>query len=149
MNKTYSIKPSDIKRVWYVIDASSDTLGRVSTEIAKLLLGKGKPQYSTHIDCGDYVIVVNASRLKVTGNKIDEKMYHRHSGYPGGLHSRTLGEQMKLDPTKVISKAVKGMLPANKLQAERLNRLKIYSGSEHNHAPQQPIEVKLGKVSTK
>lgn len=145
MNKTYSIKPADIKRVWYSIDASSDSLGKVAAEAAKLLLGKGKPQYSAHIDCGDYVIVTNASSLKVTGKKLEQKRYYSHSGYPGGLHTRTLSEQIERDPTKVILTAVKGMLPNNKLLSERLKRLKIYSGSEHSHAPQQPVEHKLGK----
>ncbi|MGH7234661.1 MAG: 50S ribosomal protein L13 [Candidatus Saccharimonadales bacterium] len=146
MKKTYSIKPTDIKRTWYLIDAGSDnSLGRVAAEAAKLLLGKGKPQYSNHIDCGDYVVITNASSLKVTGNKLDQKKYYSHSGHPGGLRTRTLREQMQRDPTRVIETAIKGMLPANKLLSERLKRLKVYSGSEHAHAPQSPVELKIGK----
>lgn len=145
MRKTYSIKPADITRVWYLIDASTDSLGKVAAKAASLLLGKGKPQFSAHIDCGDYVIITNAAELKVTGKKLEQKRYYRHSGYPGGLHTRTLSEQIERDPTKVIQTAVSGMLPNNKLLSERLKRLKIYSGSEHSHAPQQPIELKLNK----
>ncbi len=146
MKKTYSIKPADITRSWYVIDADSDsTLGRIAAEAAKLLLGKGKTQYSSHIDCGDYVIITNASKLKVSGKKMDQKSYHRHSGYPGGLTSRTLREQMDRDPTRVLELAVKGMLPANKLLSERLKRLKVYKDGEHPHAPQTPIELTFGK----
>lgn len=146
MNKTYSIKPSDIKREWYLIDAAEGlSLGKVAAQAATLLLGKGKAQFSSHIDCGDYVVIINADNLKVTGNKLDEKRYYRHSGFPGGLHSRTLREQMDLDSTKVILTAVKGMLPNNKLLDDRLNRLKIYAGTEHAHSAQQPKELKLMK----
>ena len=145
MKKTYSIKPADITRTWYEIDASSASLGKVAAEAAKLLLGKGKPQYSAHIDCGDYVIVTNAANLVVTGKKLEQKRYYRHSGYPGGLTTRTLAEQLERDPTKVIFAAVRGMLPNNKLLDGRLQRLKIYSANEHTHAPQQPVVLNLAK----
>lgn len=136
--KTYSAKPADVTRKWYVIDASETTLGRVATKAATLLTGKGKPQFTHHIDCGDYVIVINAKDLKVTGDKLETKKYYRHSGYAGNLHERSLKEQMNLDPTKVIESAVRGMLPANKLRDGRLERLKIYSGSDHRHEAQKP-----------
>ncbi len=145
MNKTYSIKPKDINRQWYLLDASEVTLGRLSTKAAKLLLGKDKPQYSHHIDCGDYVIIINANKLKITGNKLKTKGYYRHSQHPGGLHSRTLDEQIVKDPTEVIAHSVKGMLPPNKLASARMKRLKIYSGSEHSHMPQQPTVISLKK----
>jgi large subunit ribosomal protein L13 len=148
--KTYSAKPTDVVRAWYVIDASDTTLGRISTEAAKLLTGKGKPQFTKHIDCGDFVIVINAKDLKVTGAKLTDKMYYHHSGFPGGLRERSLQMQMDLDPTKVIEHAIRGMLPVNKLRDGRLARLKIYADAEHKHAPQQPttISLKPTKVST-
>lgn len=143
--KTYSAKPADITRKWYVLDAATMPLGRLSTKAASLLLGKGKPQVTAHIDCGDYVIVVNAGNLKVTGNKAQTKMYYRHSGFPGGLKQRTLTEQMEADPTEIILHAVRGMLPVNKLRDGRLARLKIYAGADHNHAAQKPETVKEEK----
>jgi large subunit ribosomal protein L13 len=145
--KTYSAKPVDVTRKWYVLDASETTLGRVSTQVAVLLTGKGKPQFTKNIDTGDFVIVVNAANLKVTGDKLTDKKYYHHSGFPGGLRERTLQEQLNLDPTKVIEHAVRGMLPVNKLRDARLARLKIYAGTEHNHAAQKPetISVKEGK----
>lgn len=145
--KTYSAKPSDVTRKWYVIDASEATLGRVATKAASLLIGKGKPQFTSHIDCGDYVIVVNANALHVTGDKLETKKYYRHSGYAGNLHSRSLKEQLNLDPTRVIFDAVRGMLPVNKLRDGRLERLKIYSDGEHKHEAQKPetLSVKDAK----
>jgi len=145
--KTFSAKPTDVTRKWYVIDASQASLGRVSTQIATLLTGKGKPQFTQHIDCGDYVVVINADNLQVTGKRMDQKVYYRHSNFPGGLKERTLRDQMGIDSTEVIFKAVRGMLPVNKLRDGRLERLKIYAGAEHNHAAQQPetITVKEGK----
>ena len=145
--KTYSAKPTDVTRKWYVIDAAEAPLGRLSTVVATLLTGKGKPQFTKHIDCGDYVIVVNADNLVVTGKKLDDKMYYRHSGFPGGLTEQNLQEKMTQDSTQVILKAVRGMLPVNKLRPARLDRLKIYAGAEHNHAAQQPeaFSVKEGK----
>lgn len=145
--KTYSAKPSDVTRKWYVIDASEAPLGRVATQIATLLTGKGKPQFTQHIDCGDYVVVINAEKVVVTGNKMDTKKYYRHSMYPGGLKELTMREKMAKDPTHAVMHAVRGMLPVNKLRDERLNRLKIYAGAEHNHEAQKPkaISVKEGK----
>lgn len=146
-NKTYSAKPSDVKREWYVIDASQAPLGRVATQVAQLLTGKGKPQFTQHIDTGDYVVVINTDQLKVTGGKEDKKIYYRYSGFPGGLKERTLREQMGKDSTEVIVHAVRGMLPANKLRDGRLARLKVYGGAEHNHEAQKPtvIDVKEAK----
>jgi large subunit ribosomal protein L13 len=143
--KTYSAKPADVVRLWYVIDAKELPLGRLSTKIADLLTGKGKPMYTKHIDTGDYVIVINADNLVVTGKKMDDKMYYSHSQYPGGLRETTLKFEMEKDSTKVIHKSVRGMLPVNKLRDERLKRLKIYAGSEHNHSAQQPTVLKLSK----
>jgi large subunit ribosomal protein L13 len=145
--KTYSAKPSDVTRKWYVIDASAAPLGRVATQVAALLLGKGKPMFTKHIDCGDYVVVINAAQARVTGNKLDTKSYYRHSGHPGALHETSMRDEMEKDPTKVVFKAVRGMLPVNKLRDERLARLKIYVDSEHNHEAQKPetISVKEGK----
>jgi len=141
--KTFSAKPTDVTRKWYVVDASSTTLGRVATEVATLLTGKAKPQFTKHIDCGDFVIVVNAADLKVTGNKLTTKKYYHHSGFPGGLRERTLQEQMNLDPTKAVEHAIRGMLPVNKLRDARLARLKIYAGAEHQHEAQKPEVITL------
>jgi large subunit ribosomal protein L13 len=136
--KTYSAKPADVTRKWYIVDAADATLGRLSTQIAVLLTGKSKPQFTKHIDCGDFVVVINADNLRVTGDKLQTKKYYHHSGYPGGLRERTLQEQMDRDATKVIEHAVRGMLPINKLRDDRLARLKIYAGADHKHEAQQP-----------
>lgn len=141
--KTYSAKPSDVTRVWYVIDASEAPLGRISTKVATLLTGKGKPQFTHHIDCGDFVVIVNADKLVVTGNKMKDKMYYRHSGYPGGLREASLADKMAKDSTEVIVHAVRGMLPVNKLRDARLQRLKVYAGAEHNHSAQMPQPLSL------
>lgn len=141
--KTYSVKPSEVVRAWYEIDASEATLGRLSTKVAELLLGKGKPQFSHHIDCGDFVVVVNAKNLVVTGKKLTDKIYWRHSNYPGGIKKRTLEEVMTLDPTQAIISAVSGMLPDNKLKAGRLARLKVYAAAEHSHSAQKPAKLSL------
>lgn len=145
--KTYSAKPTDVTRQWYVIDASQAPLGRVATQIATLLTGKGKPMFTKHIDCGDYVIVVNADKAYVTGNKLDTKTYYRHSGHPGGLTETSMRDVMEKDSTKVVFAAVRGMLPVNKLRDARLDRLKIYAGDQHNHEAQKPavISVKESK----
>jgi large subunit ribosomal protein L13 len=145
--KTFSARPTDVTRKWYVIDASEAPLGRVATRVATLLTGKGKPQFTKHIDTGDYVIVINAAQLKVTGDKLNKKMYYRHSNYPGGLKQRTLTEQMQHDPTEVLVHAIRGMLPVNKLRDERLARLKVYVDAEHKHEAQKPevISVKETK----
>jgi large subunit ribosomal protein L13 len=145
--KTFSAKPTDISRKWYVIDASEAPLGRIATVAATLLTGKGKPMFTQHIDTGDYVIIINTDQLVVTGKKLQDKMYYRHSNYPGGLTETTLAEQMTKDSTKVFEHAIRGMLPVNKLRKARLERLKIYAGSEHNHEAQKPenFSVKEGR----
>jgi large subunit ribosomal protein L13 len=136
--KTYTAKPGEIERQWYVVDAESKTLGRLATEIADVLRGKGKPAYTPHVDTGDFVIVVNAEKIHVTGQKLDQKLYYKHSGYPGGLHTRTLREQLARRPEEVLRKAVRGMLPKNKLASAQLRKLKVYAGPEHPHAAQNP-----------
>jgi len=136
--KTYTAKPGEIEREWFLVDAEGQTLGRLATRIADTLRGKGKPQYTPHVDTGDFVVVVNAEKVAVTGAKLDQKMYYRHSGYPGGIKQRTLREQLERRPTEVLRKAVKGMLPKNKLASAQLGKLKIYAGPEHPHAAQSP-----------
>jgi large subunit ribosomal protein L13 len=138
MGKTWNAKPGEIDRHWYVVDAEGQTLGRLATRIADTLRGKHKAQYTPHVDTGDFVIVVNAEKIAVTGKKLDEKLYHRHSGYPGGLRTRTLREQLDRRPTEVLRKAVKGMLPRNRLSRSQLTKLKIYAGPEHPHEAQDP-----------
>lgn len=143
--KTYSAKPTDVTRAWYVIDAQEVPLGRMATRIATLLTGKEKPQFTQHIDCGDFVIVINAASLVTTGTKTKDKIYYHYSGFPSGLRERSLEEQITIDPTVVVEKAVRGMIPVNKLRPARLQRLKIYAGSEHNHEAQKPILLSLKK----
>lgn len=140
--RTYSQKPAEVTRKWYVIDASTASVGRVSTVAASLLIGKGKPTFTPHVDGGDYVIITNATNMVVTGNKETGKLYQNHSGYPGGLRTRTLSE---VKPAEILTKAIRNMLPANKLREGRLERLKIYDGANHNHAAQKPEEYKLQK----
>jgi large subunit ribosomal protein L13 len=141
--KTYNAKPGEVAREWYLVDADGQTLGRLATRIADTLRGKRKPQYTPHVDTGDFVIVVNAEKIAVTGNKLDQKRYYRHSGYPGGLRTRTLREQLERRPTEVLRKAVKGMLPKNRLAHRQLTKLKIYAGPEHPHAAQNPRPLDL------
>ena len=136
--KTYSAKPGEVQRDWYLVDAEGKTLGRLATQIADRLRGKGKPQYTPHVDTGDFVVVVNADKVRVTGNKLDDKLYYRHSGYPGGLRARTLRDQLERRPTEVLRKAVKGMLPRNRLGRAQLTKLKIYAGPDHPHEAQSP-----------
>jgi large subunit ribosomal protein L13 len=136
--KTYSAKPGEVTREWYLVDAEGKTLGRLATQIADTLRGKQKPQYTPHVDTGDFVVVVNAEKIQVTGNKLEQKRYYRHSGYPGGLRSRTLREQLERRPTEVLRVAVKGMLPKNRLARQQLTKLKIYAGPEHPHEAQNP-----------
>jgi large subunit ribosomal protein L13 len=143
--KTYSAKPGEITREWYLVDAEGKTLGRLATQIADTLRGKRKPQYTPHVDTGDFVIVVNAEKIHVTGNKLDQKRYYRHSGYPGGLRSRTLREQLDRRPTEVIRVAVKGMLPKNRLARQQITKLKIYAGPEHPHEAQNPKPLEADK----
>ena len=141
--KTFSQKPADVTRRWILIDAKDATLGRVSTEIAKYLIGKYKPTYTPHVDGGDYVVVVNAKELVVTGAKETDKMYYRHSGFPGGLKEAQLKELREKSPESIIQEAVKGMLPKNKLAAGRLARLRIFAGSEHDHTAQTPEKITI------
>jgi large subunit ribosomal protein L13 len=141
--KTYSAKPGEITREWYLVDAEGKTLGRLATQIADTLRGKRKPQYTPHVDTGDFVIVVNAEKIQVTGNKLDQKRYYRHSGYPGGLRSRTLREQLDRRPTEVLRVAVKGMLPKSRLARQQITKLKIYAGPEHPHEAQNPKSLEL------
>src|SRR3954463_871136 len=141
--KTYVATPADRERNWYVVDATGQTLGRLATQIANALRGKRKPTYTPHIDVGDFVIVVNAERIEVTGNKRAAKRYYRHSGYPGGLKSRTLQEMLDRRPEEVIRRAVKGMLPRNRLGRKQLTKLKVYAGPDHPHAAQQPKPMEI------
>ncbi len=149
MTKTFSAKPADVSRKWYLIDASSAPLGRLATTVASLLIGKGKASITPHVDGGDYVIITNAAKLVVTGNKLADKMYYHHSGYPSGLRERTLSDVIAQDPTEVIQRAVRGMLPVNKLRPGRLDRLKIYLDNQHTHAPQQPETIQVAKKGKK
>jgi len=136
MTKTYSVKASDIKREWHLIDASGEVLGRLSTRVARLLMGKHKPLFCRNMDVGDFVVIINADKVRVTGNKAKQKLYHRHSGYPGGLTSINLEKMMETHPTRVIEHAVKGMLPKNRLNARMMKRLKVYAGDNHPHQGQ-------------
>jgi large subunit ribosomal protein L13 len=136
--KTYSAKPEEIVRKWHLVDADGQTLGRLASRIATILRGKDKPIYTPHLDCGDYVVVVNAEKIHVTGKKLDEKMYYRHSGYPGGLKAFTLREMLERTPERVLTLAVKRMLPKNKLGRRMLKKLKVYAGPEHPHGAQNP-----------
>ena len=136
--RTYTTKPDDIKREWYVVDATGLTLGRLASQIASVLRGKHKPIFSPHMDCGDFVIVINAEKVRVTGDKLDQKMYYRHSGYPGGLKTISLRDQMKQHPDRVIRLAVRGMLPKNRLGRQMIKKLKVYREPDHPHQAQQP-----------
>lgn len=140
--KTYSMKGAEVKREWWVIDASSMPLGKLAVVIADKLMGKSKVTYTPHIDNGDFVVVTNAKNLVVTGDKMVQKKYYRHSGFPGGIKELRLEEVIEKDPSRAIAEAVKGMLPKNKLTAERLKRLRVFAGAEHAHAAQNPKEIK-------
>ena len=141
--KTWNAKPGEVDRRWYVVDADGQTLGRLATRIADTLRGKGKPQFTPHVDTGDFVVVVNAEKIQVTGKKLDDKIYYRHSGYPGGLRQRTLREQLERRPTEVLRLAVRGMLPKNRLASKQLTKLKIYAGPDHPHVAQSPEPLRL------
>jgi large subunit ribosomal protein L13 len=141
--KTYMATAADRQRDWYLVDAEGQTLGRLATRIANALRGKRKPEYTPHVDTGDFVVVINAEKIRVTGDKLEKKLYYRHSGYPGGIRSRTLGEMLKRRPEEVIRKAVKGMLPRNRLARQQLTKLKVYAGPEHPHAAQQPQPMEI------
>ncbi|GGE91685.1 MULTISPECIES: 50S ribosomal protein L13 [Pseudoalteromonas] len=136
--KTFVAKPETVKRDWYVVDAEGKTLGRIATEIARRLRGKHKAEYTPHVDTGDYIIVINAEKVTVTGNKAKDKMYHAHTGFPGGLKSTTFDKLQAAKPEMIIEKAVKGMLPRGPLGRAMYRKLKVYAGTEHNHAAQQP-----------
>ncbi len=141
--KTYSAKAVDVEHAWWVVDVEGKTLGRVATKIASILRGKHKPMYTPNVDTGDYVVVINAGKIKATGKKLDQKIYYRHSGYPGGLKERTLREQLERYPDRPITAAVKGMLPKTKLGRAMLKKLRVYSGTDHPHAAQMPQILEL------
>ncbi len=141
--KTFSAKPAEVRRDWYVVDATNKTLGRLSTEIARRLRGKHKPEYTPHIDTGDYIVVINAEKVRVTGNKKQDKMYHHHTGYIGNLKSISLEKLLDKAPERVIEKAVKGMLPRGPLGRQMYSKLKVYAGPEHKHTAQQPIPLEV------
>jgi large subunit ribosomal protein L13 len=143
LQKTKSTKKSEISRKWYVVDAEDLVLGRLATRVAGVLMGKGKPYFVRNLDCGDHVVVVNAEKVRVTGNKLKQKTYYRHTGYPGGIRSITLEKQLELKPEKVIEDAVYGMIPKSKLGRQMLTKLKVYRGSEHPHTSQQPEKMGL------
>ncbi len=139
--KTFSAKPAEVRRDWYVVDASGKTLGRLSTEIARRLRGKHKPEYTPHVDTGDYIVVVNAEKIRVTGNKLKDKMYHRYTGYIGNLKSMSLETLLEEAPERALQYAVKGMLPKGPLGRKMLGKLRVFAGPEHTHAAQQPISL--------
>jgi len=141
--KTYSAKSQTVQRNWYVVDAADKTLGRLASRIALYLRGKHKPEYTPHVDTGDYIVVINADKVKVTGNKFTDKKYYRHSGYPGGLKEMTFDKLQKHSPERIIELAVKGMLPKNPLGRDMFRKLKVYSGPEHEHQAQQPQPLDL------
>jgi large subunit ribosomal protein L13 len=141
--KTYVATPANRQREWFVVDAQGKTLGRLATQIADVLRGKRKPEYTPHCDTGDFVVVVNAARIAVTGNKRSDKVYYRHSGYPGGIKARTLGDMLERRPEQVIRNAVQGMLPRNRLGRQQLRKLKVYAGAEHPHQAQQPKPLEI------
>ncbi|TCS94153.1 50S ribosomal protein L13 [Hazenella coriacea] len=143
MRTTYMAKPLEVERKWYVVDAKGKTLGRLATEVATLLRGKHKPQFTPHVDTGDFVIVINASQVELTGKKLEQKMYYRHTGYPGGLRATSAGDLRATRPERMIELAVKGMLPKGTLGRQQLKKLKVYASSEHPHEAQQPIEWEL------
>ncbi len=141
--KTFSAKPAEVKRDWYVVDADGKTLGRLATEIARRLRGKHKPEYTPHVDTGDYIVVVNAEKVRVTGNKEQDKMYYRHTGYVGNLKAINLGKLRQTHPDRIIKTAVRGMLPKNPLGRAMFRKLKVYAGSQHGHQAQQPKTLEI------
>jgi large subunit ribosomal protein L13 len=141
--RTYQATSQDRERSWYVVNAEGKTLGRLATQIANVLRGKRKPTYTPHVDVGDFVIVVNAEKIAVTGDKREKKLYWRHSGYPGGIRSRTLGDLLEKRPEEVIRRAVKGMLPRNRLARQQLRKLKVYAGPDHPHQAQKPEQLEI------
>jgi large subunit ribosomal protein L13 len=145
--RTYSPKPADVQRQWYVIDATDVVLGRLASHVATLLRGKHKPIFANHVDTGDFVIVINADKIALTGNKLEQKKAYRHSGYPGGLRSVSYGELMEKRPDKAVEKAVKGMLPKNSLGRKMAKKLKVYAGAEHPHKAQQPVPFEITQIA--
>ena len=141
--KTFSAKPADVRRDWYLVDATGKTLGRLSTEIAHRLRGKHKPEYTPHVDTGDYIVVINAEKVRVTGNKLKDKMYHHHTGYIGNLKSVPLEKVLEETPERVIERAVKGMLPRGPLGRQMYSKLRVFAGPDHTHAAQQPIPLEV------
>jgi large subunit ribosomal protein L13 len=141
--RTFTAKKEEIERGWYVVDAEGQTLGRLASKIAPILKGKHKPIYTPHLDCGDFVVVINADKVRVTGRKMDQKFYYRHSGYPGGIKGISLRDQLARHPERVVQSAVRGMLPKNKLGRRMIKKLKIYAGDSHPHAAQQPKSLEL------
>jgi large subunit ribosomal protein L13 len=141
--KTFSAKPETVKRDWYVIDAENKVLGRLATEIARRLRGKHKPEFTPHVDTGDYIVVINADKVAVTGKKESDKVYHHHTGFPGGIKSITLDKQRSKAPERIIEAAVRGMLPKNRLGRAMFRKLKVYAGSEHKHTAQQPKQLEI------
>ena len=141
--KTFSAKPGEVRRDWYVVDATGKTLGRLATEIARRLRGKHKPEYTPHVDTGDYIVVVNAGKIRVTGNKLKDKIYHRHTGYIGNLKSVSLETLLEETPERALQYAVKGMLPRGPLGRRMLSKLRVFAGAEHNHAAQQPMPLEV------
>lgn len=143
--KTFVANPNQVNRDWFVVDATDQTLGRLASQVAMRLRGKHKPTFSPHLDVGDFIIVVNADKIRLTGRKLDQKMYYRHSGYPGGIRSQSARRLLELHPTRLVSTAVRGMLPKNRLGRQMLKKLKVYAGPEHPHQAQQPQELRLEK----
>lgn len=143
MRTTYMANAQNVERQWYVIDADGQTVGRLASQIATVLRGKNKPIYTPHVDCGDHVIIINAEKAVFTGNKLDQKLYRRHSGYAGGLKETTAREMLNTHPERILMHAVKGMLPKNSLGRQMLTKLRVYAGTEHNHEAQQPKELKF------
>ncbi len=141
--KTFSAKPAEVRRDWFVVDATGKTLGRLSTEIARRLRGKHKPEYTPHVDTGDYIVVINAEKVRVTGNKLEDKMYYRHTGYIGNLKSISLEKMLDQHPERVIENSVKGMLPRGPLGRQMFGKLRVFKGPEHDHAAQQPIPLEV------
>ena len=143
MKTTFMEKKETVKRNWYLVDATDKTLGRLSTEVANLLRGKGKVTYTPHVDCGDYVIIINANKVKLTGNKLNDKMYYNHSDFPGGLRERTAAEMIERYPVEMVERAVKGMLPKNRLGRQQIKKLKVYADDKYVETAQKPVEYKV------
>ena len=145
--RTFTPKPDEVERSWYVIDAADVVLGRLASQAAQLLRGKHKPVFAPHVDAGDFVVIINAEKVALTGNKREDKLAYRHTGYPGGLRDTPYSELLEKNPERAVEKAVRGMLPKNKLAAQQMKKLKVYRGAEHPHAAQQPVPFTIGQVA--